>query len=166
MELFAPHFRIRGAAVLQIDYVLSDEWNDTLDPKSFEDMSEIDLRYSMALGNLILVVNGLDFSAPWGWIPMVDMAVALSDIRDALSGDQSALETFEFTENEASISFQKVGDAVQIAASYVPGKESIPFPELDERVREFRDKVFREATVRFRSLEKNEAFRSLYERTT
>ncbi len=147
--------------MLALDFSLAKEWNDCCDSKSIADMAEVDLRYSVACGDFIMVINGVDCSAMWGWIPMVDMAVALSDIRDALSGNGDASEAFEFTENEATITFLKIGEALTIVTSYGRCEETVPFSEFDSRVQEFRDRVFREVAARFPSLELNEAFRSL-----
>lgn len=152
--------------MLKLDFSFSDEWNETVDSAAIETMSEIDLRYGAALGNLVLVVNGVDCSAPWGWIPLVDMAVALSDIREALAKGASSSETFEFTENEASITFRKSGDCLHVSTSYAACDESIPFSEFDDRVKEFRSKVFSESAIRFPMLEMNSSFRSLCARTS
>jgi hypothetical protein len=151
--------------MLNLDFTFSDQWNETVDPLAMEKMSEIDIRYRAALGNLILVVNGVDCSAAWGWIPMLDLAVALSDIRNELARRAKASETFEFTENEAAITIQRSGDIVRITTNYAPCSESIRFSEFDLRVNEFREKVFRETAMRFPALSGSEAFRTLRART-
>jgi hypothetical protein len=137
-----------------------------VDSAAIETMNEIDLRYGAALGNLVLIVNGVDCSAPWGWIPLVDTAVAFSDIREALAKGASSTETFEFTENESSITFRKSGDRVHVSTSYVACDETIPFSEFDERVKEFRNRVFSESARRFPMLKMNSSFQSLSARTS
>lgn len=151
--------------MLKLDFSFSDQWNRRLDATLIREMSEIDLRYRVALGDLILVVNGKDCSALWGWIPMIDFAVALCDIRDLLRIRDSSLEIFEFTENDATISFQALSEYVKISTSYAPVSECVLFAEFDYQVSDFRNRVFSQVLRLAPSLEENNAFRDLSERT-
>ena len=60
-------------------------------------MTEEDLRYRVALGNLIFHIGDKDFSADWDWIPLVDLAASFAEIIRKLEGGSSS-EIFEFTE--------------------------------------------------------------------
>lgn len=150
--------------MLQIDFTFSDAWNGTIDYSRAGEWDEIDVRYGAALGNLILVVNGVDGSALWGWIPIVDLAVSLDDIREQLANRVAGSEVFELTESDATITFERAGDDVRLTTSSAPCSEMISFEELKGAISEFRGKVFREAVSRFPELEHNAVFRSLRSR--
>ena len=70
--------------MLRLDFLLSDTLNDAVDHSQICDLSDIDLRFSIAFGDFTMVINEVDCSAPWGWIPLIDMAVVLCEIRDKL----------------------------------------------------------------------------------
>ncbi len=128
-------------------------------------MGDSDLRYKVALGDLIIIINEIDCSARWGWIPMIDLAVSFYDIRYKLAAKETGTQTFEFTESEAKITFERIGNDVWITTDYIVCSESVPFTEYDYVIREFCGKVFREAVQRFPALEGNEVFRALRKRT-
>lgn len=151
--------------MLRLDFDFSDDRNESIELPDLGHLSEVDLRYGSALGSLIFVVNGVDCSVRWGWIPLIDLAVALHDIREELAGKSSGKEVFEFTESDATVTIQRNRDVVRLITNYVPCSECVPFAEFDKKVSLFRDKVFREAVARFPSLEENTEFRSLRERT-
>jgi hypothetical protein len=151
--------------MLKLDFTFSEEWNESVNPLELPTMSEVDLRYRVALGDLILIANGVDLSAAWGWIPMIDMALALHDIREQLLAKSSAEAVFEFTESDATITAERNDNDVRITASYGPRSEIVPFSEFGQAVSAFLDKVFRESVKRFPTLEANAAFRSLRART-
>ena len=151
--------------MISLDYLLSREWNSDIDADSIVIMTEIDIRYKVACGSFFMVVNKIDCSAPWGWIPLVDLAIAFGDIRDALACGGSASEMFEFTENEATIIFRRVDNSIAIKTSYVSCDETVSFYEFDREVTAFKSRVFQEAEVRFPSLVKNTSFRSLRNET-
>lgn len=151
--------------MLTLDFSFSDTWNDTVAVEAIAGMTEIDLRYGVAFGDLILIVNGIDCSARWGWIPLLDVAVSLGDILAALTADPSASETFDFTENDSSINFLRSGESIRITTSDATCDASVPFTEFDTRVRDFVRKVFRDSLERFPTLGMNSVFRSLSSRS-
>jgi hypothetical protein len=103
-------------------------------------VSEEDLRYRVALGNLIFRVGDKDFSATWEWIPLVDLAASLDEIlRKLESGSRS--ETFEFTESDAWIRFEKKDGKVLVSTSYGQGTAEDSLPALSEAVKSFRERL-------------------------
>ena len=54
--------------MIELDFAISDEWNVNLSPQDLRNACEMDLRYRVACGDLVLFVNGVDFSACWGWL--------------------------------------------------------------------------------------------------
>jgi hypothetical protein len=103
-------------------------------------VTEEDLRYRVALGNLIFRVGDKDFSAAWEWIPLVDLVASFHEIvRKLESGSGS--ETFEFTESDAWIRFEKKDEKVLVSASYGEGVGEIPLSELAETTKSFRERL-------------------------
>jgi hypothetical protein len=103
-------------------------------------VTEEDLRYRVALGNLIFHVGDEDFSAAWEWIPLVDLAASFHEIvRKLKSGNSS--ETFEFTESDAWIRFEKKNEKVLVSTSYEEGVGEIPLSELAETTKSFRERL-------------------------
>jgi hypothetical protein len=123
-------------------------------------VSEEDLRYRVALGNLIFHVGHKDFSADWGWIPLVDLAASFREILSKLeSGSQS--ETFEFTESDAWIRFERQGETVLVTSSYGDGFGEIALQSASEAVKSFRERLRSELVSRHREAAQNRAVRKL-----
>jgi hypothetical protein len=104
---------------MHLDLLLSNDWNVKAAHQDLGSVDETTLRYDVFLGDLVFQVNGVDFSARWGWIPLLDLAYGLKDMCDEIvSGEPET--TFEFTESDAWLRLSRRGDAVEISASYVP----------------------------------------------
>lgn len=86
---------------------------------------------------MIFIVFELDLSAKWGWVPVLDFALSLDSIVDELAVGDGAEGLFEFTESDAVISFRRVGDAVEIEASYVPGLARVGYAEFRGAAKRF-----------------------------
>ena len=69
---------------MHLDYRLSEDWDENSTDLAAAD--ETDLRYYAATGDIILRKDQVDLSARWGWIPLVDFALALREIAEALAG--------------------------------------------------------------------------------
>ena len=119
---------------MHIDYRLSEDWEeDSIDLAAAD---ETDLRYCAATGDIILRKGQTDLSARWGWIPLIDFALALREIEEALAVTEGS-ETFEFTESDATLQFNRRGEEMTISASYTAAKISVPFAVFGEQVRDF-----------------------------
>ena len=143
---------------MRIDFRLSEDWDE-----DFADMAtveETDLRYYVAQGDVVLGTDQTDLSANWGWIPLVDFALALREIADALSEAEGS-ETFEFTESEAALQFDRVGDEVVITSSYTPGEVTVPFSDFRKQVDEFAQRLDKELLQRHPELGLNPDYQRL-----
>jgi len=143
---------------MRMDFRLSEGWDE-----DFPDMAtveETDLRYYVAQGDLVLGTEQADLSADWGWIPLVDFALALREIGDALAEAEGS-ETFEFTESEATLQFDRVGDKVLITSSYAPGEVTVPFSDFREQVNKFAQRLDKELLHRHPELGLNPAYQRL-----
>jgi hypothetical protein len=123
-------------------------------------VTEEDLRYRVALGNLIFHVGNKDFSAAWEWIPLIDLAASFTEIVRKLEGG-SASETFEFTESDASVRFERKADKVLVSTSYVEGVGEIALRSVSEAVKSFRERLWSELVTKHPQAAHNAAVRKL-----
>jgi hypothetical protein len=98
-----------------------------------------DLRYKLFPGSIYLKGEGADFSAPWGWVPVLDFALGLKAVTEEL--EHAPAERFEFTESNATLDFRRVGNDVEISSTYAPGILREPFSQFREQVRSFLRRV-------------------------
>jgi hypothetical protein len=123
-------------------------------------VTEEDLRYRVALGNLIFHVGDKDFSADWSWIPLVDLAASFAEIVRKLEGG-SASETFEFTESDAWVRFEKKGEKVLVSTSYGQGVGEIALHAAAQAVKSFRERLHSELVRKHPQAGHNVAVRKL-----
>ena len=143
---------------MRLDFRLSEDWDE-----DFADLAtaeETDLRYYVAPGDVLLERGQTDLSANWGWIPLIDFALALLEIADALSAAEGS-ETFEFTESEATLQFDRVGEEVSITSSYAPGEIRAPLPAFRNQVNEFARRLDKALLQKHPELELNPDYQRL-----
>ncbi len=147
--------------MITLNYQLSPSWNRKTNEVDLASADETVLRYEVLLGDVILNANGHDFSAKWGWVPVVDFAASLRHIVNKLN-EQNGLETkFEFTESEAALRFKRNDDMVLISASYASGEAHVPLAELTASVESFSRRVASELSQQFPPLCENKPFQQL-----
>jgi len=123
-------------------------------------VTEEDLRCRVALGNLRCRVGDKDFSSAWEWSRVVDLVASFHEIvRKLESGSGS--ETFEFTESDAWIRFEKKDGKVLVSASYGEGVGEIPLSELAEATKAFRERLHSEIVRKHPHAAHNAAVRKL-----
>ena len=144
-----------------IDYELSASWNARAEQIDLASAGEIALRYSVLLGDIILVADSKDFSAKWGWIPIVDFAVSLRHIARDLAASEGAVATFDFTESDAWIRFRRDGSRVFITANYVACEACLPLEDLSFATDEFVSRVGRGVLRLYPSLREQSRHRAL-----
>src|ERR1700739_1744037 len=103
-------------------------------------VTEEDLRYRVALGNLVFHVGDKDFSADWGWIPLVDLAASFAEIVRKLEGG-SASETFEVTESDAWLRLERKGEKLLVSTSYGEGVGEIALQSASKAVKSFCERL-------------------------
>ena len=143
---------------MHLDYRLSEEWDE--DAMDLSTVAEADLRYYVAPGDIILRADQADLSAIWGWIPLIDFALALREIAEALAAAEGN-ETFEFTESEATLNFERQGQEVVISGSYAPGEVVIPFTVFREQVRDLSRRLDAELLAKHPELGRNPVYQAL-----
>jgi hypothetical protein len=151
------------AMSMNLDLQLSTYWNAKAAHHDLAAADESVLRYDVLLGDLILQINGVDFSARWGWIPLLDLAYSLKDMCDEiLTGEPEA--AFEFTESDAWLRFSRRGDAVEISASYVPQRTVIEMRDLCTLLTSSAQDFFTQIATENPGLASNPSFQRMRER--
>jgi hypothetical protein len=143
---------------MRLDFRISEDWSDEL--SDLGTAEETDLRYYVAPGDVVLGSDQTDLSANWGWIPLIDFALALREIAEALSESEGS-ETFEFTESEATLQFDRIGDEIVITSSYAPGELRAPFSVFQSQVDEFARRLNKELLQKHPELELNPDYQRL-----
>jgi hypothetical protein len=139
-----------------VDYQLSDEWKTQWVKLDLERASETDLRYSVFLGDFILIINSVDFSARWGWIPLLDLAIGLKDALKLLDARNES--EFEFTESNAKLVFVRSGDSVLVEPSYSSARIEIQMSELQRALSSFVARLVEDLEREFPRLSLNQVF--------
>jgi hypothetical protein len=142
---------------MHLDYRLSEDWDaNTTDLMSAD---ETDLRFYAATGDIVLRNDQVDLSAGWGWVPLIDFALALRKIAEALAaGDGS--EIFEFTESDATLQFDRRGAEIAIHGSYAVGEITLPFVAFSDRAADFARRLDAELSAKRPELRLNPAYQA------
>jgi hypothetical protein len=122
--------------MLILSYRLVKHLDEFGEPGDLANATEVDFRFRVALGDLILAVPPNDFGTHWGWVPLIDFAVSVREILDHLKRGGPRAQ-FEFTESEATLAFARHEGDLVITASYAPGRIQVPLTSFEERLRWF-----------------------------
>lgn len=118
--------------MIDLDFALQEESHPP--GVDWRSVSELELRYYCFIGDVILRVGGVDFSTDWGWVPVLDFAIAARQIGDGVALGHA--EEFDFTESAEVIQFDLVEqDRVRVQSSYAPGAGLVSLGEFDAAVR-------------------------------
>lgn len=97
---------------------------------NWRDVDEMQLRYDCFFGDIYFVAAGLDLSADWGWIPVLDFALAMKLIGTELVAGRGAV--FDFTDSSLTIKFTPYVDKVSIQAEYVSGVATVRIADFEK----------------------------------
>jgi hypothetical protein len=142
---------------MHFDYRLSEDWDENSTDLMSSD--ETDLRFYAATGDIVLRNDQADLSARWGWIPLIDFALALRKIAEALAASDGS-ETFEFTESDATLQFDRRGAEIIIRGSYGVGEITLPFGEFVDRTEDFARRLDAELLAKRPELRLNPAYQA------
>jgi hypothetical protein len=142
---------------MHFDYRLSEDWDENSTDLATAD--ETGLRYYAATGDIILRTDQTNLSAIWGWIHLIDFALAMRKIGEALAIGGGS-ETFEFTESEAKLQFDRRGQEMTISGSYAPGEITIPFTVFVEKATDFAQRLDAELLAKRPELRQNPLYRA------
>ncbi len=139
--------------MITLGYELSPSWNRRAGAVDLRVADEMTLRYDCFLGDVVFEVDGADLGARWGWVPVLDFALSLRAIAGGLVVD--ARETFEFTESDAAIEFERQAENVTLEASYAPARAVVSHVELSLQAERFLARVVNDLTRSYPELSDN-----------
>jgi hypothetical protein len=132
---------------------------DQLDGEfTWDDIPTWALRYECFLGDIRFEVDKVDFSTHWGWVPVLDFALGMSNLLNALEHDSE--QTFEFTESEAVIRIRRTDGIVELTTSYSPGVMRVDVGELREATRDLAQRLGTRFGSEHPALANNEEFQA------
>ena len=144
---------------MYLDYRLSEDWDENSSDLAAAD--ETELRYYAATGDIIVRNDQADLSARWGWIPLIDFALALRKVAATLTIEEGR-ETFEFTESDATLRFDRYGHGMTITGSYAAGEITVSFTVFVDQAKDFARRLDAELVAKRPELKLNpiyEAFK-------
>jgi hypothetical protein len=143
---------------IKFGYTLSDLYPPARasDPSS---VSELDLRYDYFCGDIEMRVGAVDFSARWGWVPILDFLASLTFALAAVRQNERAI--IDFTENEDEILLVNDGDGLHISASHVTANAVCDFNDFEEAANLFARHAFDEISNLDPELASTVAFQAL-----
>jgi hypothetical protein len=119
---------------MYLDYRLSEDWDENCSDLAAAD--ETELRYYAVTGDIIVRNDQADLSARWGWIPLIDFALALRKITATLTIEEGR-DTFEFTESDATLRFDRHGHGMTITGSCAAGEITVSFSVFVDQAKDF-----------------------------
>ena len=137
---------------IEIDYRLSPRWSHT-QPVTCDDIQSGQLHYELFLGDITFRIEGADFSATWGWIPVLDFALQLYAIAEELPIVRS--RSFRFTESDAQIMFSVDRQYVRVDSNYGTGRGVVAYHEFRQAMESFARRVVSELDDRCPGLARN-----------
>ena len=147
--------------MIYLSYKLSDELNTKAPLIDWVNADEMTLRYYVYLGDQLFLADEADFSARWGWIPILDFAACLVLIARALTSGETN-RRFEFTESEDYIDFTRQENRVVMSSNYTTARAEVALDELQSAARSYANTVFEGATALHPALKNNLSFLSWY----
>jgi hypothetical protein len=147
--------------MINLSYTLSPTWN--VGDIDWANADETTLRYRAFLGDQMFFVNEADFSARWGWIPILDFAASFVRITEGLTAN-NAEARFDFTESDAQLQFHHQGDSVLITSNYSKAQATVAGKELNLAVACYAGSVLKDALNVHPELKDNRTFALWYPR--
>ena len=139
-----------------LDYSFDPEELKKLEVFDFEKLTGTDLDYHLFCGSIFLRANGISFDASWKWIPIFDFCVRMNKVVAQLQNQKQVV--LEFTENEATIVFERENSFVRLKGQYANADAQVLLQELKEAVRSFSCKLVRELIEKWPMLLDSAAF--------
>jgi hypothetical protein len=146
--------------MINLAYNLSTNWAKHSYLESLDEVDEMTLRYQVHLGDVIFVADGVDFSARWGWVPVLDFVACLNIVIKQLSEGETHC-SLDFTKSTAEIMFNRTHDSILISSNYAPGQAIVQFEDLTRAAAELSRKVSEDIWSNYPELSKNSHLRKL-----
>ena len=62
-------------SMIKLEYGLDPSWDRTPADRDLSTADDSELHYDLFLGDVVIQIDGVDFSARWGWVPVLDFAI-------------------------------------------------------------------------------------------
>lgn len=138
--------------MIVLGYVLS---GAGVAPAELATADEMTLRYDCFPGDVVLTVDDVDLSARWGWVPVLDFAMALDDAVDGLTRAQDGTQVVDFTENDAVLELTRRGTDVAVTASWTTGRAVVALADLRSGAKGLLQRLLTDLVARFPQLADN-----------
>ena len=120
---------------MHLDYRLSEDWDENSTDLAAAD--ETDLRYYAAIGDVILRNDQTDLSARWGWIPLIDFALAMREISEGSGSRRRETRRSSLLSPTRHFDFERRGQEMTVSGSYATGEIVVPFAAFIEQAADF-----------------------------
>ncbi|HWI21082.1 MAG TPA: hypothetical protein VNT22_00550 [Baekduia sp.] len=156
----APSGVRKSPLMITLDFKLSAEWHPyDIDLRTTD---ALELRYDAFLGDVVFRIDEHDFSAQWGWVPVLDFALALRTIAERIATSEH--ELFEFTESGATIDFRRQGALITVSSSYSQAIATVALAEMTEATADHLQEVVARLVKSYPAVAENEFFAELRQR--
>jgi hypothetical protein len=148
--------------MITLDYRLSPAWNKVTAGADLSSVDASDLHYRLFLGDVEFRIDAADFSAPWGWVPVLDFAAAIRSILRSLPDTER--DTFEFAESDATLRFVYRDGSVSVTSNYAQGRIGVDvnYEELRDAAGAFFGKVVDDLYLAHPELRNNPEMEALH----
>jgi hypothetical protein len=147
--------------MIYLSYKLSHEFNEKAPIINWATADSMTLRYEVFLGDQIFLVDDADFSALWGWVPILDFAASMVSVAEELASGETDVQ-FEFTDSGAVINFSRLDQRLMISSSYTTARARVGLDELHKAAQSYARTVFEDATALYPALKNNRSFLARY----
>lgn len=137
MGSYRRPFHSKESGMIELDFAIHRD--SSLTDVVWHEVGEVSLRYDCFLGDIIFKVAGVDMSAQWGWVPILDFAICMRMIGDTLSLGRP--DVFDFTESGVIIDFIPRGNEVVITPEYAPGASVVLMSEFQNAAEQMLSQV-------------------------
>jgi hypothetical protein len=124
--------------IFEIKYRFTGNRPETISDSNVDEMT---LRYDLFLGSVSFKQGDKKIPMEWEWIPLLDFALCLSTICTQLDKQEKGKEIFEFTESDATLTFQREKDKCKISASFTDVVLTVNYNVFQKTVQLFRKEI-------------------------
>jgi hypothetical protein len=143
--------------MIKLDFQPSIAWSASCSDPDTADLG--DLRYCIFLGDVVLKIDDQDFSALWGWIPLLDFSISLVCMLRNLP--DSGIEVYEFTESVAELRLTMAKSSVEVTCNYADAIAQVAYDDFRQEAERYGSAVFDAAVTSIPGLARNPSFLTL-----
>lgn len=140
--------------MIYLDYTLSKDFDRGAQGVDLRTASDEQFLYMTFFGDVFFRIDDADFSAPWGWVPIITFALWLW--RASVKASAHGMARVRFTESDAEIWLRSAeDDLLAVNASYVSERALVRGSELVDATSVFLRRVVTELSRLRPALDEN-----------